>query len=85
MAGETLAYFHERILQVLGSETPVLAMGDFNDEPFNESITNYALAERTKSKVLRGRIPYFLNLMWPLLGQGLLTHITMARTFSTSF
>ncbi len=74
MAGETLAYFHERILQVHGSETPVLAMGDFNDEPFNESIVNYALAERTKSKVLRGRIPYFLNLMWPLLGQGLLTH-----------
>jgi len=74
MAGETLAYFHERILEVHGSETPVLAMGDFNDEPFNESLVSYALAERTKSKVLRGRIPYFLNLMWPLLGQGLLTH-----------
>ena len=31
IAGETLGYFHERVLEVHGSHTPVLAMGDFND------------------------------------------------------
>ena len=35
IAGETLAFFHERVLQVHGPATPVLAMGDFNDEPFD--------------------------------------------------
>jgi hypothetical protein len=32
IAGETLGYFHQRVLEVHGWETPVLAMGDFNDE-----------------------------------------------------
>ncbi|MBN1306164.1 MAG: hypothetical protein JXA13_17130 [Anaerolineales bacterium] len=72
MTGETLAYFHERILEVHGKDTPVLAMGDFNDEPFDASLTRYALAQRDRTTVIKGRKrPYFLNLMWPLLGQGL--------------
>ena len=70
MAGETLAYFHERALEVNGADTPVLAMGDFNDEPFDTSLVNYALGLRTPRKVLSGRNPYFLNLMWPLMGNG---------------
>jgi len=74
MAGETLSYFHERILEIYGDGTPVLAMGDFNDEPFDTSLVDYAIAERAKDKVVKGRIPYFLNLMWPLLGKGLCTH-----------
>lgn len=71
MAGETLAYFHERILQVKGDATPVIAMGDFNDEPFNVSLVNYALSARTSTAVVRGRNPYLFNLMWPILGQRL--------------
>lgn len=71
MAGETLAYFHERILEVKGDDTPVLALGDFNDEPFDASVADYALGTRTADKVISGRNPYFLNLMWPLLGKGL--------------
>ena len=31
---ETLAYFHQRVWEVHGDDTPVLVMGDFNDEPF---------------------------------------------------
>jgi hypothetical protein len=31
IAGETLGYFHQRVLEVHGRQTPVLAMGDFND------------------------------------------------------
>ena len=69
LAGETLAYFHQRILEVLGDDTPVIAMGDFNDEPFNRSVTEYALAVQQRQKVLNARSPRFLNLMWPVVGQ----------------
>ncbi len=71
IAGETLAYFHQRILEVKGDRTAVLAMGDFNDEPFNESLVNYGLSRRISNVVLRGQDPYFLNLMWSLMGKGL--------------
>ncbi len=71
IAGETLAYFHERILEVNGQETPVLAMGDFNDEPFDQSLVDYALALRSRTKVVNAQNPEFLNLMWPLMGQGI--------------
>jgi hypothetical protein len=74
IAGETLAYFHQRILEVHGQETPVLAMGDFNDEPFDQSLVAYALSTRSPMKVVNARAPRFLNLMWPLMGQGLGTH-----------
>lgn len=71
IAGETLAYFHERILEELGDNTPVLAMGDFNDEPFNVSLTDYALSTRSRQKVISADLSRFFNLMWPILGQGL--------------
>lgn len=69
IAGETLAYFHQRILEVHGEQTPVLAVGDFNDEPFNPSLEDYALSTRSQTKVLNADIPRFFNLMWPVLGQ----------------
>jgi hypothetical protein len=71
IAGETLAYFHGRILEVKGLETPVLAMGDFNDEPFDSSLADYALSIRSRQKVLNAKVPYFLNLMWGITGQNL--------------
>ena len=71
IAGETLAYFHERILEVNGKDTPVLAMGDFNDEPFDRSLEKYALSLRSRTRVINGESPYFLNLMWPIMGQSL--------------
>ncbi len=74
MAGETLAYFHERIWQVHGKDTPVLAMGDFNDEPYDRSLTDYARSNRDKTKVIRSTSPRFLNLMWPLMGMDNGTH-----------
>lgn len=74
IAGETLAYFHERILEVQGSDTPVLALGDFNDEPFDRSLVDYALSDRTRTQVTNARSARFFNLMWPWTGQGLGTH-----------
>jgi hypothetical protein len=75
IAGETLAYFHERIREVQNNDNvAVLAMGDFNDEPSNRSLADYALCDRLRTKVTRARSVKFLNLMWPILGQGIGTH-----------
>ncbi len=74
IAGETLAYFHQRIMEEEGQDTPVLAMGDFNDEPFDPSLVDYALALRSRAKVVNARMPHFLNLMWPLMGQSVGTY-----------
>jgi endonuclease/exonuclease/phosphatase family metal-dependent hydrolase len=71
IAGETLAYFHQRVLEVHGPDTPVLAMGDFNDEPFDASLVRHALSTRQRAKVANGSSPRLWNLMWPLLGAGL--------------
>jgi hypothetical protein len=74
LAGETLAYFHERIREVHGRETAILALGDFNDEPFDRALVDYACSERQRTKVTRATSARFLNLMWSLAGQGIGTH-----------
>ena len=71
IAGETLAYFHERIYEELGSNVPVIAMGDFNDNPYNRSILDYALATNSGIKIKSAKtIKYFYNLMWKHLAEG---------------
>ncbi|MCH7229945.1 endonuclease/exonuclease/phosphatase family protein [Glycomyces sp. L485] len=69
VAAETLAYFHQRVLEVHGPDTPVLAMGDFNDEPHDRSLTQHALSTRQRTKVLAATTaPRLWNLTWPLAG-----------------
>ena len=71
VAGETLGYFHQRILDVNEKDddrnTAILAMGDFNDEPFNRSITDYALSTGSLLKVKLADNPRFYNLIWRLM------------------
>ena len=76
MAAETLAYFHERTIEIDGKDQAVVVLGDFNDEPFNRSLVAYALSERVERRVKskRSRNPYLLNLTWDLIGQGDGTH-----------
>lgn len=47
-------------------------MGDFNDEPFNRSISEYALSISDAARVgsPRSKNPYLLNLMWPIVASG---------------
>ena len=52
VAGETLAYWNYRIHQIKGDDVPIIVMGDFNDEPFNRSLTDYALSTSSKLKVI---------------------------------
>ncbi len=75
IAAETLSYWHERILEKKGKSTPIVVVGDFNDEPFNRSLTQYALSTNCKLKVISSRsAPRLFNLMWPLMGMGIGTH-----------
>jgi endonuclease/exonuclease/phosphatase family metal-dependent hydrolase len=74
IAGEALGYFNSRIEEVLGDDTPILVMGDFNDEPGDRSLTDHALSSRIRTEVLYARTPRLFNLMWPLLGRGLGSH-----------
>jgi len=71
VAAETLSYWHERILEEKGADAVILAMGDFNDEPFNRSLTDYALSTNSIAKVRNARTAKLYNLMWPLMGKGL--------------
>ena len=68
IAGETLGYFHQRALEVHGAETPALAMGDFNDEPFDNSLVIHALSSRQRQRVVDADNPMFWNLTWPVMG-----------------
>lgn len=69
MAGETLSYWMKRIQEIKGKKVPVLLMGDFNDEPYSRSLTEYALSTNNRYKVVYGRNPYLYNLMWELKGK----------------
>ena len=74
LAGETLSYFCDRIEEIHGDSTPILVMGDFNDEPSNRSLTEYALADRNRTKVVYASSPRLFNLMWPMMAQGVGTY-----------
>ncbi|MBY5948434.1 endonuclease/exonuclease/phosphatase family protein [Photobacterium rosenbergii] len=75
MAAETLSYWMERI-QELRPDVPAIVMGDFNDEPFNRSMTDYALSTRERAKATSNRAqnPYLYNLTTALQGNDIGTH-----------
>lgn len=69
-AGETLSYWHQRIWEERGGNTPILAMGDFNDDPFDESLLIHARATRERGDVERAQTAVrFYNLAWRYLQQ----------------
>lgn len=70
-AGETLSYWMERILEIKGSDAAVLVMGDFNDQPYDRSIQEYAQGTYTAQRVLGARTPRLFNLMWRFYGKGI--------------
>lgn len=69
VAGETLAYWHMRIREELGDDIAIIAMGDFNDDPWNASIQRNANAVREQGDVERSRSAKFYNLAWQYLGK----------------
>ncbi|MGH1470646.1 MAG: endonuclease/exonuclease/phosphatase family protein [Cellvibrionaceae bacterium] len=69
-AGETLSYWHQRIWEEKGSDVPIIAVGDFNDDVFDESLVIHARATRERGDVERAKTaPKFYNLTWRYLEQ----------------
>jgi len=69
-AGETLSYWHQRIWDKKGNNMPIIAMGDFNDELFDESLQIHARATRERGDVERAQTAVrFYNLAWRYLEQ----------------
>lgn len=69
-AGETLSYWLQRIWDERGNNIPVIAVGDFNDDPFDESIVTHARASRERGDIERARTAAgFYNLAWRYLQQ----------------
>jgi predicted extracellular nuclease len=66
-AGETLGYWHERIREELGANAAVIALGDFNDDPFDASLRFNANAWRERGDVERAESARFYNLAWEYL------------------
>jgi endonuclease/exonuclease/phosphatase family metal-dependent hydrolase len=66
-AGETLGYWHGRIREEKGDNVAVIALGDFNDEPFDKSICIHAQGLRDKGDVTRTKSARFYNLSWEYL------------------
>ncbi|MEM8961266.1 MAG: endonuclease/exonuclease/phosphatase family protein [Acidobacteriota bacterium] len=65
-AGETLSYWHKRIRDKApaGARTPVLAIGDLNDDPWDLSLTINARATRERGDVERAKSERFYNFTW---------------------
>lgn len=68
IAAETLSYWISRIQEIHGNKTPIIVMGDFNDEPFSRSMTDYALSCISRKKVTYGKNPYLYNLCYENIG-----------------
>ncbi len=73
-AGETLSYWHQRIRQELGNDIPIIALGDFNDDPFDRSLRYNANAWRERGDVERSRSAKFYNLAWNYQSQQVIDH-----------
>jgi hypothetical protein len=80
-AGETLSYWHQRIWDEKGTDAPIIVMGDFNDDPFDESLRVHARATRERGDVERARSAVSLyNLAWRYMRQTTEDHRGKART-----
>jgi endonuclease/exonuclease/phosphatase family metal-dependent hydrolase len=79
-AGETLGYWHERIREVKGNDIAILAMGDFNDEPADPSLTVHANSSRERDDIENSTSARFYNLAWGYMRQAVTTKSGKPRT-----
>lgn len=75
MVAESLSYWIERIHQERGEDPSIVLMGDFNDNPFDRSITNYLLGTGNVERVKNARNHVLFNPMYSFLDQGIGTHV----------
>lgn len=74
VAGETVAYWHERIREEVGENAAVVAIGDLNDDPWDPSVTFNANATRERGDVERAQSARFWNAAWTYLAFDAVDH-----------
>jgi predicted extracellular nuclease len=79
-AGETLGYWHERVREVKGDNIAIVAMGDFNDDPADPSLTVHANCSRERDDIENANSARFYNLTWNYLRQEAVTLSGKRRT-----
>ncbi len=79
-AGETMSYWHGRIREIKGPNAAMIAIGDFNDDPFDLSLKVHAVALRERGDVERAQSPKLFNLSWSYLSQQATDHRGNPRT-----
>ncbi|MEM7011639.1 MAG: endonuclease/exonuclease/phosphatase family protein [Verrucomicrobiota bacterium] len=83
-AGETMSFFHESIREHVGKDAPLMALGDFNDEPWDPSMIYNANATREHGDVKRALSAKFYNLSWNYLRTEAKDHRGRSRTLDGS-
>jgi hypothetical protein len=62
------------VREIKGRDAAILAMGDLNDDPFDDAVTIQALATREPGDVMRAQTGKFYNLAWTYLHQAVTDH-----------
>ena len=75
MVAENLSYWVKRIHEELGKDISILLMGDFNDNPYNKSMTNYLQSSNIRKKVMGAKNHFFFNPMYQFLDKNIGTHV----------
>lgn len=75
MVAENLSFWIERIHEEQGKNASIILMGDFNDNPYDRSITEYLQSSSIKKRVENARNHFMYNLMYEFLGTQLGTYV----------
>ena len=75
MVAENLAYWVDRIHEEIEGSPSIILMGDFNDNPFDRSLSHYLMGTNNKKGVSYARNNKFYNLMFQFMDQQVGTHV----------
>jgi endonuclease/exonuclease/phosphatase family metal-dependent hydrolase len=75
MVAENLAYWIDRIYEERGEDANIILMGDFNDNPFDRSLSHYLMGSNNRKGVTSARSHKFYNLMYSFLDKQVGTHV----------
>lgn len=75
MVAENLAYWVDRIHEEMEGSPSIVLMGDFNDNPFDRSLSQYLMGSNNKKGVSYARNNKFYNLMFQFMDKQVGTHV----------
>lgn len=75
MVAENLAYWVDRIYEERGDDTNIVLMGDFNDNPYDRSLSYYLMGSNNRKGVANARNNKFYNLMYRFMDAQIGTHV----------